>query len=211
MPRSGDRARGLLQSAALELFAERGYDATTTADIAARAGVNHRTYFRHFTDKREVLFGGEATLRERLVDGVHDARPQAPALSVLLHAFLGVVPHFEANRAFAEPRAAVIRSHPALRERSEAKKAGLVAALAAALEDRGIPHSSAGLAAEIGMAAFARATDAWLDDPSQPLQSRLQDGFAELTSLITDGPEHATSGPSSPPDRRGDLRRRPAP
>ena len=195
MPRSGERARRLLQTAALELFAERGYEATTTADIAARAGVNHRTYFRHFIDKREVLFDGEAALRERLVDGVRDARPQAPALEVLLHAFRSVFPQFETNRAFAAPRATIIRSHPSLRERSEAKKAGLVAALAAALEDRGIPRSSAGLAAEIGMAVFTGATDAWLNDPSQSLEAYLQDRFEELTTLIRSNSDHATSSP----------------
>src|SRR5258708_35332057 len=66
-------SRGRLQEAALALFAERGFDKTTAAQIADRAGVTERTFFRHFADKREVLFGGSAVLQERIVAGVAGA------------------------------------------------------------------------------------------------------------------------------------------
>lgn len=183
MPRSGERVRKLLQAAALDLYRERGYDATTTADIAARAGVNHRTFFRHFPDKREVLFDGETVLREQLVDGVRQASENAGPLEALRHAFQAVFPLFEANRSFAEPRAAVIQTHASLRERAGAKQTALTNALATALTERGTPERSAALAAEVGMAAFTQATNAWLSDPSQHLDTYLHQAFQELEDL----------------------------
>src|ERR1700679_2432751 len=88
-----------LQRAALELYAERGFDRTTTADIAALAGVTERTYFRHFPDKREVLFDGEAELLSALAGAVLAAPADLPPLPALLAAFLSVVPTFERDRA----------------------------------------------------------------------------------------------------------------
>ena len=88
-----------LQRAALELYAERGFDRTTAADIAALAGVTERTYFRHFPDKREVLFGGEAPLQAALAEAVLAAPAGLPPLPALLAAFLSVVPMFEEDRA----------------------------------------------------------------------------------------------------------------
>lgn len=87
-----------LQRAALELYAERGFDRTTAADIAALAGVTVRTYFRHFPDKREVLFDGEAALQAALADAVSNARADLPPLPALLEAFLSAVPMFERDR-----------------------------------------------------------------------------------------------------------------
>ena len=79
MSRWEPNARGRLEQAAAELFADRGYDQTTVADIAARAGLTERTFFRHFADKREVLFAGADALREQLVSTVAEApRPLAP-------------------------------------------------------------------------------------------------------------------------------------
>src|ERR1700684_1766734 len=103
MPRSGKDGRRRLRAAALELYRDRGSDHTTTAEIAARAGVTERTYFRHFPDKREVLFDGEADLQTALVEAVADA-PALPPLPMLLHAFLSVVPRFQSDRALKERR-----------------------------------------------------------------------------------------------------------
>lgn len=183
MPRSGDRVRGLLQEAALDLFREHGYDETTTADIALRAGVNHRTFFRHFPDKREVLFGGETMLCDQLVDGIHDAPGDAGPMAAMCHAFESVFPAFEANRSFAAARAAIIRSHAALRERAGAKQASLSTAIAGALASRGIAQNLAAMAAEVGMVAFTRATSDWLADPSRDLDSYLEQAVAELATL----------------------------
>src|SRR5579863_7498925 len=107
MPRSGDDARRRLRQAALELFGERGYEATTTAEIAARAGVTERTFFRHFPDKREALFDGEAAFRDALRDAVLAAPATASPIQALLRAFASVEPMLAENRPFAEARHAV--------------------------------------------------------------------------------------------------------
>src|SRR5271170_2762589 len=76
-------SEGRLQEAALDLYSERGFDQTTAAQIAARAGLTERTFFRHFADKREVLFGGSALLQERIVAGVAGAPPESGALNAV--------------------------------------------------------------------------------------------------------------------------------
>ena len=143
MPRSGEPVRRRLQQAALELYRERGYDSTTTAQIADRAGVTERTFFRHFPDKREVLFDGEGALRADLERGVADAPDGLDPLSVLLHAFGTALPLLRANRPFSGPRHAIIAATPALRERELAKEAGLTLALASGLRDRGVDEGRA--------------------------------------------------------------------
>ncbi|SDL37190.1 DNA-binding transcriptional regulator, AcrR family [Nonomuraea maritima] len=183
MPRSGAEARRRLQQAALELYLERGFDRTTTAEIAARAGVNERTFFRHFPDKREVLFDGEADLRAALTGAVSEAPDGLQPLDLLLRAFRKAEHIFEGNRPFAEPRVQVIAATPALRERDLAKAASLIAALAAALRQRGVADRLAGLAAQAGWAAFHQAFQAWINDSSQSLDAHLLQAFADLRAL----------------------------
>src|SRR5690242_1585176 len=105
-----------LQNAALELYAQHGFDRTTAAEVAARAGVTERTYFRHFTDKREVLFDGEEALQRSLADAVANA-PELPPIPTLLHAFLSVTTLFENDRTLQVRRHHVVAATPALRER----------------------------------------------------------------------------------------------
>ncbi|MGW4524583.1 TetR/AcrR family transcriptional regulator [Amycolatopsis sp. NPDC004378] len=183
MPRSGDEARRRLQQAALELYQERGFDRTTTAEIAARAGVTERTFFRHFPDKREVLFDGEATLRAELVKSVAGAPAGEPPLAVLLGAFRKSGRILEGNRSFAEPRLAVIAATPALRERDLAKAAAMADALAAALRERGVPVRLAALAAHIGWLTFHHAAGAWIEESARSLDEHLDEAFADLRGL----------------------------
>ena len=182
MPRSGTEARSRLRQATLELFQQRGYDATTTAEIAARAGVTERTFFRHFADKREALFDGENAFREMLAERVRSAPDDMGAMAALFHAFRSVEPLLERNRPFTEPRQKLIAETPALQERVLMKTAGLIAGLSNALRQRGVDEDMAALAAEIGMAVFSRATSAWLADPASDLRSHLEmaDAQAEL-------------------------------
>ncbi|MEU3492174.1 TetR/AcrR family transcriptional regulator [Kitasatospora cineracea] len=195
MPRSGAEARGRLQQAALELYRERGFDRTTTAEIAARAGVNERTFFRHFPDKREVLFDGEADLRAALVRAVAEAPAGLRPLETLLRAFREAEPILERNRPFAEPRLQVIAATPALRERDLAKAAALGEALAEALRQRGVPGRLAELAAATGWAVFHRAVQDWIDDPSPGLEAHLRRVFADLRALSAhDAPAPARPG-----------------
>ena len=184
MPEKED-ARARLQRSALALFRERGYDRTTAAEIAARAGVTERTFFRHFADKREVLFDGQAVLKAALAASIADAPDVFAPLDMLFRAFRSTVPALEANRPFSEPRKEVIAATPALRERELAKMAALIDALAAALKGRGVGDLRAVLAAQIGMAAYVEATMAWLGDPESGLGERLDLALSELRALLT--------------------------
>ena len=183
MPRSGKEARRRLQQAALELFQQQGYDATTTAEIAARAGVTERTFFRHFTDKREALFDGEEAFRDTLAETVVSAPEDMGPMEALLHAFRSVEPLLARNRPFTEPRQKVIAETPALQERVLTKTAGLTAALAAALCQRGVKEDLAAFAAQIGMATLNRATRTWFANPEAGLDANLEEAHAELRRL----------------------------
>ena len=186
MARDEGGLRVRLQRAALELFRERGYDRTTAAEIAARAGVTERTFFRQFPDKREVLFDGEAILRAALTAAIADAPDGLGTLDTLFQAFRSVLSLLEDNRPFAKPRHEIISSTPALYERELAKIATLIDALAAALKARGGADLKAVLAAQTGMAAFVHATIAWLDNPEPGLAERLDLASHELKTLLTE-------------------------
>lgn len=183
---NNDDVRVRLQSAAFELFLERGYDRTTAAEIAAQAGVTERTFFRHFPDKREVLFDGEAKVRAALTASIADAPAGLGPLDTLFRAFRSLQSALEDNRPFLKPRHEVISSTPALHERELAKMAALADALAAALKARGVADLRAVLAARTGMAAFVHATVSWLDDPEPGLGERLDLACRELKALLAE-------------------------
>ena len=183
MPRSGADARRRLQGAALELWSERGYDATTAADIAAEAGVTERTFFRHFPDKREVLFDGAAAMQAILVGALAKAPASLKPFDALRMAFTAVEPSFENNRAYSGVRQRVIAATPSLRERELAKSAFLASALAEGLELRGVERRLAILAAEAGMAVFSHAVASWIDNPEDGLDTHLERAFKQLRAL----------------------------
>ena len=176
--------RARLQRSALELFREHGYDRTNAAEIAARAGVTERTFFRHFPDKREVLFYGEEALRAALTASIADAPDDLGPLDILFHAFRAVLPALRENRSYSEPRQEVISNTPALHERELAKTAALAKALAKALQARNVAYLRAELAAQTGMAAFVNATVSWLRDPEPDLAERLDLASSELKALL---------------------------
>ena len=189
MPRNGDTVRKSLQWAALELYRERGYLETTAAEIAAKAGVTERTFFRHFPDKREVLFDGDAAFAEALTSAVRHASPTLGAWDTLFLAFNSVKEMFIENRPFSEPRQRVIASSPALQERAAAKTRVLIGALASALCERGVPGPQANLAAQVGMAALSQAVAAWFNDDSTDLGKHISRAFQEVHDLSSSGPE----------------------
>ena len=180
MPRNGDEVQLLLQEAALELYLERGYDKTTTADIAARAGVTERTFFRHFADKREVFFGGEAQLRDLLTSAVAAVPAGTRPLPTVRAAFHQAVPLIEANLPVTERRMPVIVATPALRERALAKSAALVAALTDALQARGVGEPLAALCAQVGMDTYSIAIRRWRTDCTHDLHTHLDRAFTDL-------------------------------
>ena len=185
MPRSGEDARRRLQKAALELYYERGYDQTTTAEIAARAGLTERTFFRHFPDKREVLFDGTAPMSAIFKTALDEAPTKLSSLEALFLAFRAVEPIFENNRPFAGRRQKVIDRTPALQERELAKGAQLTAVLIEGLRRRGVQERLATLVAQTGMAVFSHAVSSWIDDPSEGLDAHLVRAFKELNSLTS--------------------------
>src|SRR5580658_8696066 len=130
-------ARGRLQLAALELYSERGYDQTTVTEIAKRAGLTERTFFRHFADKREVLFYGSGMLQDRLVQGIDEAPDTLSPIDAVGAALEAAAEPIEEIRDFSRLRQAVIAANPELQERELIKLAALAAELAGALRRRG--------------------------------------------------------------------------
>jgi len=176
-------SRGRLETAAMQLFAEHGFDATTVAEIAARAGLTERTFFRYFTDKREVLFWGAAGLQDLLVTQVADAPPGTRPLTAVVDALVAAGGMFEQRRDFARERQRVIAGSAELRERELIKLAALAAALAQALRDRGIPDTAAELAAEAGVAVFRVSFGRWTEDPTRELPDVIRDCVTELKGV----------------------------
>jgi AcrR family transcriptional regulator len=182
-------SRGRLQEAALALFAQRGFDQTTAAEIAAQAGVTERTFFRHFADKREVLFGGSDLLRDRLVAGVDGAPAGAGILDVVGAGLLAAAAMLgQFRRDLSSQRQAVIMANPELRERELAKLADYAASVAAALRRRGFGESQATLAAETGMAVLRLAMEQWASGrDDRELGEVMQDSLAELRAVAAGG------------------------
>ena len=178
-------ARTRLRDAALELFRTRGYDRTTAAEIAARAGVTERTFFRHFPDKREVLFDGEALVQATLIASVAEAPADLGPLDTLFRAFRAFQPMLEKRWSYAKPRQEIVSVTPALQERELAKIDALADALADALKVRGVADLRAVLAARTGVAAFVQATVAWLQYPEVTLVKRLDLARLELDALLS--------------------------
>ena len=154
-----------LVAAALGLFEERGYEATTVIEIAERAGLTKSTFFRYFTDKREVLFGGE-TVAGLLAEGILAAPPEATPLEAVAHALVIVgAQGFRAEyRDFSSRRRTVIATNPELLEREALKGLGLTAALSGALEERGVPFLISCVAAELGALTLKVSYERWCVD-----------------------------------------------
>ena len=155
-------ARERLVLAAVDLFTEQGYDETTVAQIAERAGVTRSTFFRHFPDKRELLVAGQATLSKLLTEGIADAPTEASALDAIA---AGLVRASEAmgpmNHDLGPRLEAAVATSTELQERSMLKSVGLAEAMANALVARGVTDAVARLAAEMGVLAFHRGFQEW--------------------------------------------------
>ena len=185
MGRWQPNAAGRLQQAALELYAERGYEETTVAEIAERAGLTERTFFRHFSDKREVLFRGSEELQRLIVDAVHAAPATATPIEAIAVGVAAAGAIFDASRRpRSRQRQAVIDANPELQERELVKLSSLAAALAAALRRRGVQDPAAELSADAGIAVFRVAFDRWLHDDSEREFARfVGDGVVELRAV----------------------------
>ena len=193
MGRWAPDARGRLERAALELYAEHGFDSTTVAEIARRAGLTERTFFRHFADKREVLFFGAAALQAFLVNEVDNAPASAAPIEMITAALdAAATAFFEEGRDFAWQRQAIIAANTELQERELIKLASLAAALADALRRRGVSDPAASLAAETGIAVFRVAFDAWADDVGELTLSENIRASVEELRVVTGGRRQTT-------------------
>ena len=155
-------ARGRLVVAAVDLFTEQGYDATTVAQIAERAGVTKSTFFRYFPDKRELLVAGQETLSRLMTEGIAEAPDEASPLEAVAagleraSAAMGPV-----NREIAPRLKAAVAASAELQERDALKSVSLAAAMTTALVARGVPDPTAALAGELGLLAFKRGFAEW--------------------------------------------------
>jgi len=156
-------ARERLETAALDLFIENGYEETTVAQIADRAGLNRATFFRHFADKREVLFGGEDKLAGLFADGIRVAAPEATLTECLQAAFAAAeVAMTSQQRAKAAQRVLVVAANSELQERGLLKHARIARSVSTALRERGADELTARLGAEVAMLAFSIAVERWM-------------------------------------------------
>ncbi|MFE2145476.1 TetR family transcriptional regulator [Streptomyces sp. NPDC059456] len=187
-------ARGRLEKAALELYNHKGFDATTVAEIAARAGLTERTFFRHFADKREVLFPAANPLADTLANATAAAPTGLPPLQVIAHALTEAAPVLEERADLARQRQAVIAANPELQERELAKLAALASTLAGTLRERGLETTTAALAAEIGIAAFKVAFERWINDPDRhALAQRIRETLDTARHLTAPAEHVATA------------------
>lgn len=162
MGRWEPNARGRLEQAAMSLYAEHGFEQTTVAEIAARAGLTERTFFRHFTDKREVLFAGAEELKAAIVTAVTDAPADRAPLAAVVDAVIASTSFFTDAHARSRRRWDLLCATPELMERERNKMAVLAVACAEALRARGVPEPHATMAGEIGMAVFRTAYERWI-------------------------------------------------
>ena len=188
MGRWEPNARGRLEQAALELFTERGFEQTTVTEIATRAGLTQRTFFRHFADKREVLFWGQGMLRELLVNGVAAAPAGAAPIDAVAAALAAAGAMLQERGEIAAERQAIIDANEELRERELIKLASLAAAMAAALRERGVGEPAASLTAEAGIAAFKIAFQRWVGKPGEAaLPYLIRDSLDQLRNATAGG------------------------
>lgn len=168
MSRWEPHAAERLGLAAVELFAERGYDDVTVVEIAERAGLTRRTFFRHFTDKREILFRGQDAYRELFTTAIAGAPAGASPVEAISAALTAFAAGFDQDRReFLAMRQAIINDNHDLRERDLLKTNTLTAAMATALINRGVEPSAAKLAANIGALALGDAFNDWLQPTNE--------------------------------------------
>ncbi|WP_136709927.1 TetR/AcrR family transcriptional regulator [Agromyces sp. H66] len=187
MPRWPADSRARLADAALELFSEHGYSGVTIDDIAERAGVTARTFFRQFRDKEEVLFADDDLLLPALLETIAEPTGPTAAEQLMERALVGLAGRMQPARDSLRQRQAIIDSEVALTGRELAKQARWQQAISAALVERGFDPGDAGLLAAIGFALFRRELHEWLADPSDdplPLADRIRDALPSVRTVL---------------------------
>ncbi len=210
MVRGKSDAPARLQEAALALFAERGYDDVTVAEIARRAGMTKRSFFNHFADKAEVMFANYGAFQASVLASLASLASPAEAgtdpgpLETALRAFALAAAPAEDYRELARARQAIIKSSRDLMERDLAKMAAVTAAVAGALADSGVPRRDAFFAAQAATMVYTTAADEWASTSGPGLATSVQDALAALRAVVAHAPAPAGCGPEtgSSPSRR---------
>ena len=186
MPRWGPDGAERLQVAAFELFEEQGFERTTVAGIAQRAGLTQRTFFNHFADKREVLFNLSSELQREIVREIAVCADTVPPLDAVVHALQATADTiFEERHAAVTRRHRIVEANPELRERELSKRAALTDAIAVALHARGLDLETALIAAGAGMLVQQTAIHRWTQPAeSRPLRELLSDALHALRATV---------------------------
>jgi AcrR family transcriptional regulator len=170
----------------MQLYVERGFEQTTVAEIAARAGLTARTFFRYFADKREVLFAGSAELQEHLVQALAAAPSSDSPMHAIAAALDAAAAALGQHHEHSRQRQSVINANAELRERELIKMASLSAALADGLRQRGVPEPDASLAAESGIVVLRVAFERWVNEPAgAELSQTMRDALDRLKTVTT--------------------------
>ncbi len=186
MPRWEPDGLERLEAAAFELFAEQGFERTTVAEIAQQAGLTQRTFFNHFADKREVLFGLSAGFQEAVVHEITACADTVPPLDAVVRGLQSAGGSmFEQRRAAVTRRTAIVEANPELQERELSKHAALTDAIATALRARGVDPETALLTASAGMLVQQTAVRRWTQPAeSRPLSELLSDALSSLRATV---------------------------
>jgi len=195
MSRWQPNARDRLERAAVELFIEQGFAETTVPQITARAGLTTRTFFRHFADKREVLFARDEELPALVARLAADAPASLSPMMLIAYALETVAAtRLEGQRAYLRTRHAVIQADEGLRERELRKLSALSDAISQGFRDRGVGELTSILAAQLAVTVFSVTISRWLDqDGEQPLSDLVHDTLRALRSVAADPAEHPHS------------------
>jgi AcrR family transcriptional regulator len=198
-------ARGRLETAAMELFQERGYVRTTVEDIAARAGLTERTFFRYFTDKREVLFSGSKELEKGIVDRIERTAPDVSPLDAVAASFEAAAAELQDRRElrFVRARYALVVKHAEIQERELIKLASLAVAVTKALHARGVSEPAASLAAEAGLAVFKIGFERWVSGKKpQDFAAHIRAALDALRAVTAGGKGKATTARGTRPPKK---------
>lgn len=180
-------ARERLQQAALELFAEQGFAATTVPEITARAGLTTRTFFRHFADKREVLYADDAEVPAMVASMMAQAPAGTDPLALIVDGLRTVAEtRFEPRRAALLARRELVRTDAGLQERDLRKRAVMAEAIRSGFVERGLEPARAALLAETCVTLINVALAEWLDrDDGRPLHAIILDTLATLRATLS--------------------------
>ena len=195
MSRWQPNARDRLERAAIELFIDQGVAETTVPQITARAGLTTRTFFRHFADKREVLFARDAELPAVVAQIAADAPASLSPMMLIAHALETVAAtRLEGQLAYLRTRRAVIQADEGLRERELRKLSALSDAISRGFRTRGLDELTSILAAQLAVTVFSVTISRWLDqDGAQPLSALVHDTLRALRSVTADPAAHPHS------------------